>query len=216
MGVKKHDRTKGWAENPEATGDAAERRRYFRVEDHLILEYRPLAPGEREHAVQNLKEDQPSRHLIASSFASTSQQMKYVLRKVQEREPEIALYLETLNEKLDLLARQLAMETTELSEQRPRKVDISAAGISFEADHSLEENSLLDLKMLLFPSFDYIRAVGRVVRCQAIGDTQEGRVYRLAVDFDYLRDDDLELLAQHVTKKESSRIREERADPRRE
>ena len=202
---------------PDPTGqqtsdDPAERRRYFRVEDHIILEYALLADGEREHVIKTLRDDHPSRHLIASSFASTSQQMQYVLRRIQEREPEIALYLQTLNEKLDLLARQLAMESTELTDQTPRRVDISASGACFEAAQPMEPGQLVDLKMLLFPSLDYIRSVGRVVRCAETTEAQQESAFSIAVDFDYLRDDDRELLVQHVVKKQSSQLRAERPD----
>ncbi len=204
-----HDLT----EDPLAPDDPAERRRYFRVHDHIILEYQPLAESEREEIIKALRDDNPSRHLIASSFSSTSQQMQYVLRKIQEREPEIALYLQTLNEKMDLLARQLAMETTELTQRTPRRVDISAAGVCFEAAEPVEPGQLMDLKMMLFPSLDYIRAVGRVVRCAETRETPQAPGFSIAVDFDYLRDDDRELLVQHVVKKQSSELREERTDP---
>ena len=195
-----------------APDDPAERRRYFRVEDRIILEYHPLADSERQGVIKALRDDHPSRHLIASSFSSTSQQMQYVLRKIQEREPEIALYLQTLNEKLDLLARQLAMETTELTQRTPRRVDISAAGVCFEAAEPIEPGQLMDLKMMLFPSLDYIRAVGRVVRCAETREVSQAPGFSIAVDFDYLRDDDRELLVQHVVKKQSSKLRGERSD----
>ncbi len=192
-----------------ASDEPAERRRYFRVEDDIILEYRPLAESEREELIKALRDGNPSRHLIASSFASTSQQMQHLLRKIQEREPAVALCLQALNEKLDLLARQLAMETTEITDQTLRRVDISAAGLAFEAAGPVQVDQLLELKMLLFPSLDYIRAVGRVVRCTR---ARQGADFNIAADFDYLRDDDRELLVQHVMRKESSRLREERTD----
>ncbi|MDJ0861216.1 MAG: PilZ domain-containing protein [Gammaproteobacteria bacterium] len=193
----------------QGSDDAAERRRYFRVEDRIILQHRPLADDERGPLVEELRDHSQSRHLLASSFASTSQQMQGVLRKVQEREPDVALYLQALNEKIDLLARQLALETTELSKQPPRWVDISAAGLCFEAPDPIQIGQLVELKMLLAPSFDYVRAIGRVVRC---AEADRGTLFRVAVDFDYLRDDDRELLVQHVLRKQTSVLREQRGD----
>ena len=210
MGTDRHPSAGQGQEAQRASEDPAERRRYFRVEDHILLEYRLLTDSEREETIRALRDDNPSRHLVASSFANTSQQMQYVLHKVQEREPEIALYLQTLNEKLDLLARQLAMEATEFSDRTPRRVDISAAGLGFDAPELMQVDQLMDIKMLLFPSLDYIRAIGRVVRCVEASETQARPTFRVAVDFDIIRDDDRELLVQHVVKKESSRLREER------
>ena len=66
--------------------------------------------------------------------------------------------------------------------------------------------------MLLFPSLDYIRSVGRVVRCAETTEAQQESAFSIAVDFDYLRDDDRELLVQHVVKKQSSQLRAERPD----
>ncbi len=197
-------------EAEQTSEDPAERRRYFRVEDHILMEYRLLAGSEREAVVTTLRDDHPSRHLIASSFANTSQQMQYVLHKIQEREPEIALYLQTLNEKLDSLARQLAMEATEFRDRTPRRVDISAAGLGFDAPEQMEADQLLEIQMLLSPSLDFVRAIGRVVRCVAALEAQRRPAFRIAVDFDFIRDDDRELLVQHVVRKESSRLRENR------
>ncbi len=195
----------------QASEDAAERRRYFRVEDHILMEYRLLAGSERQEVVRTLRDDHPSRHLIASSFANTSRQMQYVLHKIQEREPEIALYLQTLNEKLDSLARQLATEATAFRDQTLRRVDISAAGLGFDAPEQMEADQLLEIKMLLSPSLDFIRAIGRVVRCVEAFEAQDRPAFRIAVDFDFIRDDDRELLVQHVVRKESSQLREERS-----
>ena len=210
MGTDRYPGMTHGQEAQQAAEDAADRRRYFRVEDHILLEYRLLASSEREEIVKTLRDDNPNRHLIASSFANTSQQMQYVLHKVQEREPEIALYLQTLNEKLDLLARQLAMETTEFKDRTPRRVDISAAGLGFDAPEPMAADQLLDIRMLLFPSLDYIRALGRVVRCGEAFEALGKPAFPVAVDFDFIRDDDRELLVQHVIRKESSQLREER------
>ena len=49
-----------------------------------------------------------------------------------------------------------------------------------------------------------------MVRCDEAGRDAEGLRYRIGVDFDFLRDEDRELLVQHVIKKETMRLGETR------
>lgn len=190
--------------------DEAERRRYFRVDDRAILKYRGLSPGEREALVARLSRAPATRQALANNFANISQQMQRLLRKVEQTEPEIALCLETLNEKLDTLARQLSLEASEMADEPVRAVNLSAAGIRFEAKDGLDPGRVLELRLLLLPSCVGVSAVGTVVRCDDAAPGGSRLPYRIAVDFDYLRDDDRELLVQHVVRRQTEQLRKSR------
>ena len=188
----------------------AERRRYFRIDDRAILKYRVLPPGEREAIVARLSRAPATRHALANTFANVSQQMQHLLRRIEQTEPDIALCLDTLNEKLDMLARQLSLEASQMADEPVRAVNVSAAGICFEAEDALDPGGLLELRLLLLPSYVGVSAVGTVVRCDETAPEESDLPYRIAVDFDYLRDDDRELLVQHVVRRETEQLRDSR------
>ncbi len=194
------------------SADKAERRRYFRIDDRLVLKYRPVAPGEAESLVARLEYEYPTRHQIANTFSNTSQQMQYLLHKIQDTNPDVAHCLSSLNQKLDMLARQLSLEASEMENEPVRHVNISASGVCFEAETAASPGSLVELKLLLLPSCIRISAVGKVIRCDDNTADEPGLPFRIAVYFEYLPEADRELLVQHVVKRESLLLRDRRGD----
>jgi len=188
----------------------SERRRYFRVKDDVVLKYRAVAPDELDALIDGLKDGHDSRHSLARDFANTSGQLQPVLRRVKEDQPDIALCLTVLNEKLDVIARHLSMQASDLTGEPMRQVDLSAAGMQFEAEEPLPPGTLLEIRMVLYPSFAHIRVVGEVVRCDERTPHGPGMAHRVAIDFRYLDDEDRELLVQHAIKQESRLLRRRR------
>lgn len=199
----------GQDETPEM---GRERRRYFRVRDDVVLKYRPVAPDELDALIDGLKDRHGSRHSLARDFANTSAQLQPVLRRVKEDQPDIALCLTVLNEKLDVIARHLSMQASDLTGEPVRQVDLSASGMRFEAEEPFPPGTLLEIRMALYPSFAYIQVVGEVVRSDERKPKGPGMAHLVAVDFRYLDNEDLELLVQHAIKKESRLLRRRRGN----
>jgi len=190
----------------------SERRRYFRVKDDVVLKYRTVAPDELDALIEGLKDGHGSRHSLARDFANTSAQLQPVLRRIKEGEPDIALCLTVLNEKLDVIAHHLSMQASDLTGEPVRQVDLSAAGMQFEAEEPLPAGTLLEIQMALHPSFVYIRVVGEVVRSEERTPHGPGMVHLVAIDFRYLDAEDRELLVQHAIKRESRLLRRRRGE----
>lgn len=186
-----------------AATNAHERRRYFRIADLLAVKHRVLSREEADQLEEALRSEHPNRYSLTGTFATLTQQMDGLMRKIKPRNSDIALYLENLNYKLDMLARSLLLEDNEMLDQPVSEVDLSAGGIAFEQATPLKPGSLLELKMLLYPSLLQITALGEVVRCEHPNKIDPNAVYSTAVDFAYIRTDDRELLIQHVIKREA-------------
>ena len=186
--------------------DHAERRRYYRIEDRVTLTYRIVSAQDYQALMEPGHEPRAEEYSIAGTFAQLNRQTESLLRRIKETDPDIGRYLASLNDKLDLLARSLAMEASELADESPQLVDLSAVGIAFSHQTELPPTTLLELKLLLFPSLVTVHALARVVRC---APGKNG--FRIAVEFDYLADSDRELLIQHILHKESDLLRTRRA-----
>lgn len=190
--------------------EAAERRRFFRIEDRLALRYRLLDDDELASALARLESGYPDKLSLASGFAATSAQMRHTLDRFRRDMPDVASYLEALNEKLDLLVQLLATTDDDVGSQPTQEVSLSASGISFTADEPLPAHSNIEVKMLLFPSYTCILAFGTVVHC---GPAETGRPsgrYSVGVDFTNLREADRDLIVRHVTQRQSTMLREAR------
>ena len=189
-----------------AMREDAERRRYYRIEDRVTLKYRIVSAQDYQLLMEPGQEPRAEEYSLAGTFAQLNRQTEALLRRIKETDPDIGRYLTSLNDKLDLLARSLAMEKSELADEPPQQVDLSAVGIAFCAPNQLPPATLLELKLLLFPSLVTVHALARVVRC---APQQSG--FRIAVEFDHLAESDRELLIQHILHKESDLLRRRRA-----
>ncbi len=184
---------------------ANERRRYFRVEDEIVLAYRPMASDE-------LQESEDARRRLADTFSLTanldylSQQSKTQLHRIQRSNPDVADYLETLEKKIDLVARALVMSHSEFVDQPTCHVNLSATGIAFDAREALKEGETLELKLVVPPSLAGIVVYGKVVYCQEKG----GGGFRVGVDFTGIQESDQEFLIRHVVKRQMAELREQK------
>jgi len=202
-----------------------ERRRYFRIDDELALSYRVLEGTEIDAAMARFSSGEDETLALAATFGATSHDMHLALEGFRQDLPEVADYLEGLNRKLDILARLLVAKDSGLPAHPTHAVSLSASGIAFHVRDAVEPGSLLELKLLVFPSHVCVLTLGAVVSCrertapgephsEASPDADPARYpYRLGVDFSFIRDDDRELLFRHIVRKQGERLRATRDEP---
>ena len=189
-----------------------ERREYFRIDDEVALDYRLISPGEAELLREKIKSRVVDRFTVASSFTATSRQMTHVIHKVQNQSPELARCLQAIDQKLNMIAQLFVSEEMDLHEQSTREVNLSAGGISFRSQQKIRIDSLLELRMVLFPSLVGILTVSRVIQCERVNDGNLKFPWQIAVVYEHLRETDRELLVRHIMSKETQQLRSRRSD----
>lgn len=190
--------------------EAAERRQYYRIDDDVALKYRVVRREELDDALSRLKEGYPDLLGVASAFADMNVRMNHALDKCRQETPEVALYLEALNEKLDTLIHLLAVSDAGLPDRPTHRVNLSASGIRFNAREDIPAGTALEIKLVFFPSFMCIMSFGTVVRCVRAQNAPPGYPYDLALEFLFIRESDRELLVRHILQKESTALRSAR------
>lgn len=187
-----------------------ERREYFRIDDEIALDYRLIGEQELEQLVDRVQSHVPDKFTASSSFAATSRQMAHVMHKVQADSPELARCLQAIDQKLNMLAQLFVAEEINLHEQPTREVNISAGGLLFRAQHEIPAGSLIELRMVLFPSLAGILAASRVVHCDRVDDGNLQFPWQVAVEYEHLRERDRELLVRHTISKQTTQLRSKR------
>lgn len=184
----------------------SERRRFFRIEDEIVLVYRSIAPEDMPDPAQfsNQALDQFS---LTSTLEYLTQESHAHLRRIERDYPDVAEYLKTLERKIDVLAQALMISNNRLVDQPTRKVNLSAAGIAFDAEQPIPQGSLLELKMVLPPSLVGIITFGKVVHCSPLANEAS---WRVGVDFLSMREQDREFLIRHVVKRQLTLLREQK------
>ncbi|BBA37268.1 type IV pilus assembly PilZ [Methylocaldum marinum] len=182
-----------------------ERRRYFRIEDEIILFFREIAPDD-------IPDNRSPRDFPLDSFALSAsldlltQESRKLLRKIERDSPEVGDFLKVLERKIDLVARSFLSYEANLAEQSTQRVSLSASGLSFEVEKPYAPGKVLEIKMVLHPDLVGLIAYGRIVYCKK-NPPDSDLPYQISVDFVGLRDSDRELLIRHVVRRQLQQLR---------
>lgn len=187
-----------------------ERRQYFRIEDSLSLSYKPVPLDEVPACVERLEKELDSHFTVVSSLAAITQEMTGTLHKIEASRPEIAAYLKSLDKKIEILGRAFLAQTTELFVQPAQEVNLSATGISFNVDDPVAAGTVLELKILLMPTYTGILSFADVISCDPVETDEPKQQYQLRTSFTHIRERDRDVLIQHVIKRQGAQIRQAR------
>lgn len=187
-----------------------ERRRYYRITDQLVLQYRDVLQTEVAAQLDGFQEDIVDGFTLGARFSLLKQQMRPVLREIEDFSQPLARYLDVIDQKLSMLAGVLMAEQNDLSQQPARQVTLSACGMDFFTEHMLSEGAFLELRMILLPSMIGIRTYGKVVTSREHEGGEAGFRYRTGVDFIHPSEGIRELIAGHVIGKEAENLRRRR------
>lgn len=191
-------------------GKMQERREFFRVEDEVSLHYQVVKTDELDAKRKRLDQDLDSDFTIIGSLAAITHDMAGVLRKVESSAPEVARYLNALDRKIELLGRAFLGHSSDLSEQSARAVNLSASGMAFYTPEPIAVGGVLELRLLLFPSYTGMLIYAEVVACERVEMPGTNRFYCTRVNFTYLRDNDRDVLIRHVLQRQSELLRRQR------
>lgn len=183
----------------------SERRRYFRIEDEVILFFREVRPEEVPE-YGTFQEQDLDAFTLSSKLDLLTSESRPMLRRIEREYPEVGGFLRIMEQKIDLVARTILTRETELLEQPTRRVSLSASGLAFESDAPFHVGRVLELKMVLPPTLAGVLAYGNVVYCRPASPGNPA--YNIAVDFIGLRERDRELLIRHVVKRQMRQLRD--------
>ena len=189
-----------------------ERREYFRIDDKVALDYRPIGEVEADVLREKMHSRVVDRFTAAASFNTITRQMTHVIHKVQSESPEVARCLQAIDQKLNTIAQLLVSEDMQLSQRTPREVNLSAGGVSFRAQKQMEIGSLLELRMVLLPSQLGILAIARVLQCDRVEGVGVTLPWQIGLAYEDLRETDRELLVRHIMSKETEQLRSQRGE----
>lgn len=189
---------------------ADDRRQFFRIEDSIHLRYQQVPVEALNGRLQRLEQEFESNFTVVSALAAITQRMAGVLHRIDSMRPDIASYLKSLDEKIEVLGRAFLLQDSDIADHPAHAVNLSATGMAFHAEEPVELGELLELRILLLPSFTGILTYGEVVGCDEISAEDESLPYAVRVSFSHLRENDRDVLIRHVVKRQSAMLRKER------
>lgn len=196
--------------HPKAT-KGSERRSFFRIDDTVRLSVARVPPEELDSRLERLDHDLAGNFTVMSSLAAITAQMTAGLRRIENRDPDLAAYLRAIDQKIEVIGRAFIAQEPELSAQKGVPVNLSAGGMCAGVDERYETGDTVEIRMLLFPSFTGLMIYGTVVECSPVDDEADhGHFRHLArIEFTHIREQDRELLIRHLLRRQSAQLRDQ-------
>ncbi len=188
-----------------------ERRRYYRIADRALIKYRVITEDALQDERRYVFLNEVKASNVHAALMGIDLRFHELLEAVRGESRAVAEAIELLNRKVTLLERVVALENAgsaaiDYRDHEPVEISISGGGLALEAVKPLALNANLAIDMILLPSNHPMRVIGKVVDCRK---TDSGN-YAIAIEFEEMRDDDRDLLIQHIVRKQSAVLREER------
>ena len=96
------------------TKSAAERRSFFRIDDTVRLSLRRVPAEELESRLDRLEHDLAGNFTVLSSLTAITAQMSLGLRRIENRDPDLAAYLRAIDQKIEVIGRAFIAQEPEL------------------------------------------------------------------------------------------------------
>ncbi len=172
-----------------------ELRSHVRIDDRVLLRYRQITPEEFQQKLELFRSGKEIPWIDPFRTPGEARKLSYHLKKLWEKNKDLAEVLEILALKLDRIL--LTLKEDALKDYQEVPVNISGAGIRFAMESPPEVGALFELDIGLLPEYYFFRAYGEVVRVEGS---------EVAFKFVWIREEDVDRLVQNIFKKQILQI----------
>ncbi len=194
-----------------------ERRRFYRIDDSVVLNYRAFPEDQIGEEVSRLKLLGSQHQSLQTSLGGLELRLDFLLEEISEPLPEIAEALKIINRKISILSHldNANAETAlgllpDKSSVEPQAVNLSGSGLAFFSPTNFSNGETMEIQFILLPEYYDIKAIGRVVSSRESGSDEPERKFEVAVDFIYLNEKDQEFIVSHILRKQGEELKEQR------
>lgn len=178
-----------------------DRRRCYRINDIVGLCYHLISDAEKSIVEKEAEVDST----LLQSIDRLNAQLLRVIDNVQAGHPDLALALNLINQKIDMLytKHELSNTIAEINFDK-REVNLSANGIAFSCGEHFLVDDLLRIDVLLDKANLQITAIGRVVACESLDKPRtKDKPYYVRLHFVQIKAQDQDILAQYIINKQN-------------
>jgi len=184
--------------------ETVEHRDAFRVNDNILLSMKPIPVYEVDKTLAEFPEKYEQIKLM-NQFTDASNAVIDQFALVRRRHPEVAKYLELLDNKINALSKREFSTLSSVSNLQLKEVNISAGGLRFLHTEQISKGSFLELTIKLSTSSHCLLIYGEVLRCESINNSDNP--FEVACKFIQIDHDDREIIHSHIRHLEMKLIR---------
>lgn len=191
----------------QATPDRIDRRAFFRINDHVIVNFRVIThPEAQELGNMILSSPSPTAH-PAQQLSSVKTTFQQLVDQIGHRDREIARALRLMDDKINMLANNLQAIQHPIDDSTAEKVNLSAGGLALMSEHDIAAKEPVELRLQLLPSGMPIHALSKVVSCHHLGSEDGMKPYFLRLVFTHMSETDRNLLVKHTLSRQAESLR---------
>ena len=177
------------------TGMSEERRRFYRIEDKVLVSISPIEKADLDDRLENFWANEHA-FSIRNNYNFQIEQHIADRHMIESKMPELARYLSVLEKQIDRITDKLIGDEFEKS-MRKKTANLSAQGISFFDDQAPQQGELMELGLKLLPSGLRLVIIARVVLVEKESGHTRGD-HKISLDFEHLHEADREILIKHI------------------
>lgn len=177
-----------------------ERRRFFRIDDEAEVSFKTISDDEYQTWVQGQRDEE------SENFAKIESEIGIAISNLKSQHPQLAKICELLNQKINLTTSNNPKAHNFVDDGELKPINLSACGIAFQSDESLDENQSILLQLKLKPSNVAIVTTGKVVDT---GTGNQNNIIR--IDFQNLGENNQDLLMQHLFHVQGRALKKQRS-----
>ena len=189
------------------------RRQSFRIDNPVVLVYEKVSKREMQRNAANVRDGGFMPGGVSATLLGMEAELKGRIARIKPRSAEIAHALDLLNTKLNAMINLMPLiseSERNIFEQPLRRTNVSASGLAFLNEETIEQDSYLYVRLLLAPDYFFVAAYARVVRCDPLRRPRDGFKYRVAIEFTLISDQHRELLVKYTMSRELADLRARR------
>jgi hypothetical protein len=174
---------------------SSERRRYYRVDDEILLAVEQIGKSEIDDRLEDYWSNEHAFSL-RNNYNFEIEQHIADRHKINRKMPELGRYLDLLEKQIERLSDRLSGDENDLAMSQ-MSVNLSAQGLAYYADEAPDPDALVELTLKLLPSGFRLVIIARVVKIEGNQGHDQGN-HRVSLDFEHLHEADREILVKHV------------------
>lgn len=191
----------------DTTLTGSDRRAFFRINDRLVMYFVPLTGVEAEQIGNAIIDATPEAGQLTQQMSSIQKSFNHLVDQIGHSDRDIARALRMLDEKVNLLAQNVQLLHTPLNPESAIEVNLSAGGLAFMTDTAFAARSPMEIRMQLLPGGLHIRAIAKVIACDQLIESIQGKSFYLRMAFTHMSDIDRNILVKHTLNRQAEELR---------
>lgn len=147
-----------------------DRRQFFRIDQHISLELKVISADEISDHPQPSQFGVSPNFLLLSELQQMDASSSQLLRKISEKDSNLAAFLQIMHDKIERLAQAIASNEMTISNAAIQEVNLSEGGLQFRSQVQYQDGDFFSLKLVFPDSCIGLLLYGTCLRSTAMAD----------------------------------------------